>query len=314
MLVADNVKTIDQSIDVYLEYCGAKRMSPHTLVTKRRSLERFVERCKQIGITDPREVDLEVMEDFRLHLHLYKKVLDGEPLSINSQYKFLTDLKLFMRHLYRRKIIRHTDHEDFELPRSQKSLPRSVLTHDEIERVLMMPMIRQDERGIRDRTIMEVLYASAIRRSELVRLKLDHIDLSKQTLMVVEGKGLKDRVLPIAERACKWVEHYQKEARPKLLSLDSTDQLFLAMDGKPCNADQIGLAVGRYFRRSGIDKPGACHQFRHSVATAMLENGADIRFIQVFLGHADISSTQIYTHVAIKKLQEVYENCHPAIR
>ena len=307
-----DIKHLPEAVLFYLDDCLARGMSVNTIIIKRHSLRRFTDWCATMRIESPQEVNLEVMEVFRHYLHHYKKVLDGEPLSINSQHKFLTDLKLFLRRLHRRRIITNSDFEEFELPRCKKGLPRVVLSPEEVERIFLMPMLRGDYIGIRDRAIMEVYYATAIRRSELVRMKISHIELGKGILMVVEGKGLKDRRLPIAQRACDWVSRYLDEVRPKFVTIDSGDALFLSRNGPPINPNQAGQMVGKYVRRAGIDKPGACHLFRHAGATSMLDAGADIRYVQVMLGHADISTTQIYTHVAIKQLEKVYRRTHPA--
>lgn len=199
------------------------------------------------------------------------------------------------------------------MPKCQKRLPRSVLSPEEVERIFVLPLLRGDLVGIRDRAIMEVYYASAIRRSELVRIRLSHIDLDKQLLMIVEGKGLKDRYLPTAERACRWIKRYLDEVRPKFIGIESDDVLFLSNKGMSLHPNQVGQMVGKYVRRSGIDKPGACHLFRHAVATSMLNAGADIRYVQEMLGHADISTTQIYTYVATEQLEKVYKQTHPAV-
>ena len=130
--------------------------------------------------------------------------------------------------------------------------------------------------------------------------------------MIIEGKGLKDRHLPIAQRACDRVRVYLDEVRPKFLTIESEEALFLHHKGYPLKADQVGQMVGKYIRRAGIEKPGACHLFRHAVATSMLNAGADIRYVQELLGHADISTTQVYTHVAINQLEKVYQLTHPA--
>ncbi len=312
MWSAPEIETLSEAVLFYLEDCLARGMSPNTIITKQQSLKRFTEWCVTQSIHKPQEVNLEVMEGFRHYLHYYKKILDGKPLSINSQHKFLTDLKLFLRRLHRRLIISNADFEEFEMPKCQKRLPRSVLSPEEVERIFALPLLRGDFVGIRDRAIMEVYYATAIRRSELVRIKLSHIDIGKQLLMVIEGKGLKDRHLPIAERACQWVQRYLDEARSQFVSISSEDILFLSREGLPLNPDQVGQMVGKYVSRSGIDKPGACHLFRHAAATSMLNAGADIRYVQEMLCHADISTTQIYTHVAINQLEMVYNRTHPA--
>ncbi|MCG8672223.1 MAG: tyrosine-type recombinase/integrase [Pseudomonadales bacterium] len=243
---------------------------------------------------------------------IIKKQQDGKQLSINSQHKFLTDVKLFLRRLYQRKLISDSSFESFEMPRCQKRLPRAVLSRAEVELIFRMPMLRGDDRGIRDRAILELYYASAIRRSELVRLTLDHIDLISRVISVIEAKGMKDRWIPISQRACNWLDRYIKEVRYKHLTLDSEGRLFINAEGEPMKSDYVGQMVGKYIRRSGVNKPGACHLFRHSVATSMLDNGADLRYVQELLGHADISTTQIYTHVSIEKLKSVYLSSHPS--
>ncbi|MCP4769417.1 MAG: tyrosine-type recombinase/integrase [Gammaproteobacteria bacterium] len=309
---ASTVATLSDAAEFYLDDCVARGMSPKTIIIKRQSLGRFLSWCLSQGITRPEEVNLEAMEGYRHFLHHYKKILDGKPLSINSQHKFLTDLKLFLRRLHRHQIISNADFEEFELPKCQKRLPRVVLTFEEIERIFAVPMLRGDLIGIRDRSILELFFASAIRRSELVRLNIEHIDRNERILTIVEGKGLRDRRLPIARRACRWIKRYLEEVRPQFFSIDSCDALFISDKGLPLNPDQVGQRVGKYVRRAGIDKPGSCHLFRHAAATLMLDAGADIRHVQEMLGHADISTTQIYTHVAIKQLTRVYNRTHPA--
>lgn len=312
MWTAPVIESLSDAVDFYLDDCTSRGMSPNTIILKRQSLRRFINWCAINKIVKPQEINLEVMEGFRVYLHHYKKIRDGKPLSINSQHKFLTDLKLFLRRLYKRRVIKNAEFEEFELPRCKKGLPRSILSPEEVESIFLLPVLRGDLDGIRDRAIMELYYASAIRRSELTRLRTDHVDLKKQVLMVVEGKGMKDRIIPIAERACQWVERYLIKVRPQFVNIKSSEALFLSRNGRPLHPDQVGQMVGKYIRRAGIDKPGACHLFRHSAATSMLDAGADIRHVQKILGHADISTTQIYTHVAIKQLEEVYNRTHPS--
>lgn len=314
MRSALKIKTISEAVNFYLEDCIARNMTQSTIKLKRQSLERFCNWCLAEQIRSPQEVDLDVMEDYRHFLHHSKKKSNGKPLSINTQYKFLTDLKLFLRRLYCRRVITNGEFESFEMPRCKKGIPRVVLSPEEIERIFVLPTFRNDLIGIRDRAILELLYASAIRRSEVARLKLSHLELDKFLLQIVEGKGLKDRRIPINNRAVEWINRYMVEIRPKLATLDSEDFLFIAASGYPMKPDQVGQMVGKYVRRAGIDKPGACHLFRHAVATSMLNAGADIRYVQELLGHSDLSTTQIYTHVAIEQLQKIYEKTHPAVK
>jgi len=165
--------------------------------------------------------------------------------------------------------------------------------------------------GLRDRAMLETLYSTALRRMELPGLALYDVDTTRRLVMVREGKGKRDRVIPIGERAAAWVDKYLQEARPQLLVGDA-DALFLSDYGEPVTPEYVAERVRRYMHFAGIHKPGACHLLRHACATHMLENGADTRFIQALLGHKNLATTQIYTHVSIEKLREIHDATHPA--
>jgi integrase/recombinase XerD len=170
-----------------------------------------------------------------------------------------------------------------------------------------------DPAGVRDRAMLEVLYSTGIRRSELARLAVTDIDHERQTLLVRLGKGKKDRLIPIGERALAWVRKYLAEARPKLaVSGDDDGTLFLTADGTPFALDALTRIASGYVKASGVPKTGACHLFRHTIATLMLEGGADIRYIQAMLGHAELSTTQIYAQVSVRALQAIHSATHPA--
>jgi integrase/recombinase XerD len=184
------------------------------------------------------------------------------------------------------------------------------LTHAEVEAVLAATL-QNGERGIRDRAMIETLYATGIRSFECTNLTIYDVDTIQGTLMVREGKGKKDRLLPIGEHACAWIDKYATEVRPRFL-VDANEQtLFLSYRGEPLTNTTLGMIVRGYFQQVGITKLGACHLFRHAMATAMLDNGADIRHVQVMLGHSKIDTTAIYTHVSLAKLREVYTATHP---
>ena len=151
-----------------------------------------------------------------------------------------------------------------------------------------------------------------IRRLELIGLKLYDMDVERGTVMIRQGKGKKDRMIPIGDRAMMWVDKYLTEVRPRLVMEPDDGTLFLANHGEvftPCRLTQM---VGRYVRKADVNKSGACHLFRHTMATLMLENGADIRFIQQMLGHSRLETTEIYTKVSIRKLKEIHTATHPA--
>jgi integrase/recombinase XerD len=159
--------------------------------------------------------------------------------------------------------------------------------------------------------MLEVLYSTGLRRTELANLRRYDADLSRLIVFVREGKGRKDRVVPLGERAGLWLDKYMAQSRPQFIGAEC-DALFVNDYGEPVTPDYLASKVRRYMEEAGIDKPGSCHLFRHACATHMLDNGADIRFIQAMLGHAALSSTERYTHVAIGKLQQIHAATHPA--
>lgn len=165
--------------------------------------------------------------------------------------------------------------------------------------------------GLRDRALLETLYATGLRRMEAAGVGVYDVDLQRGTLWVRQGKGGRQRVVPLGERAVAWLDKYLSEARPQLLATD-TQALFLTDYGEPMRADHVSARVKRYMRFAGVDKVGATHLLRHACATHMLEGGADIRFIQEMLGHANLETTEIYTHVSIDKLIAVHRATHPS--
>jgi integrase/recombinase XerD len=166
--------------------------------------------------------------------------------------------------------------------------------------------------GVRTRAMLETLYSTGIRRMELAGLKLFDVDVERGSLMVRLGKGAKDRLVPIGERACAWIDKYAKDVRPELVAGADDYTLFLDDDGKPFDPSKLGDLVKKHLLAAGITAPGACHLFRVACATHMLENGADIRYIQSLLGHSKLDTTQIYVQVSLAKLKEVHAATHPA--
>jgi integrase/recombinase XerD len=165
--------------------------------------------------------------------------------------------------------------------------------------------------GLRDRTVMEVLYATAMRRGELVGLHLVDTDLARRRLTLRQTKNQWDRVVPMGERAATWLERYLADARPQLVFGDDPGHVFLAMNGERLGPKWLSGQMRRYILAADIGKSGSCHIFRHSAATAMVEHGADIRYVQELLGHRDLSSTHIYTRVAPERLAAIHAATHP---
>ena len=185
------------------------------------------------------------------------------------------------------------------------------LSQSEVEAVLAQPDLATPL-GLRDRAMLETLYSTGLRREEVLALHLSDLDRQHGTLLVRRGKGNKDRFVPIGTRALAWIDKYLSEVRPALAQDSCTPILFLTKTGRAMHPNHFSAEVREYLEKAGIAKAGACHLFRHSTATLMLEGGADVRYIQAMLGHTSLATTQIYTHVSIAKLREVHEKTHPA--
>jgi integrase/recombinase XerD len=294
----------------FLEAVRVKGLSEKTVVGRDSSLAAFIRWCQERGLDRPQDVTRPVLERYRRHLfHLRKD--DGEPLSFATQRHRLSHLRGFFQWLTRENHLLSNPASELELPRRHRQLPRHVLGVDEIERVLAQTLLH-GELGVRDRAIIETLYSTGIRRTELTRLSLYDVETKNGTLLVREGKGRKDRFVPLGQRACRWIERYRDEVRPSLVLEPDRGILFLHEYGEAFSHNRLGDLVKKYLLAAGVTVPGSCHLFRHAMATHMLNNGADVRFLQAILGHSQLSTTEIYTHVAIAKLQEVHARTHPA--
>jgi integrase/recombinase XerD len=300
-------------VAAYLDHARtAKQMSETTLRVKEWHLNWFVLWCHEREVRRAVDVTRAIVERYQRHLFHFKKP-DGASLSIGFQRERLNSLRAFFRWATRRNHLLANPASELELPRKPQRLPRAVLTAHEAELILSVPDVDTPE-GLRDRALMEVMYATGVRRSEVARLILDDVDVERGSLLVREGKNKKDRMLPLGERASAFVKKYLDEARPFIVVDNDTRALFVRNDGAAFHPDQLTGIVSRHVKRAGITKSGACHMFRHTMATLMLEGGADIRFIQAMLGHTELSTTEIYTRVSILKLREVHSATHPAAK
>ncbi len=294
----------------FLAWSVAIGISPFTLRHRQRAVRRFILWAMERSLTRPQDITLPILDRYQRHLYHYRKK-DGTPLSFTSQHTELVPLKAYFKWLARERRILYNPASELVMPKAPRQIPRYVLTVEEVERIISEPDTSTLV-GIRDRAMLEVLYSSGVRRNELVHLDVVDVDTRRGSVLVREGKGRKDRMVPLGERACRWVEKYLIEVRPELLSTTEDGRLFLTDYGEPYSPDWLGEYVKGAIRRAGVMVPGACHLFRHACATHMLENGADIRYIQALLGHSSLTSTQIYTHVSIQKLKEIHTATHPA--
>ena len=296
-------------LERYLIWLATHNFADRTVNVRRLQLSRFILWCLDRPVPRPDELTPQMIERFQRHLFYYRK-RDGQPLSISSQSHWLTALRRWLGWIKDQRVIEHNPAIEMQLPREEKRLPRHALSRHEAETVLAQPDVSIPT-GLRDRAIMETLYSTGVRRSEAANLQLEDLDRQRQVLLVRQGKGNKDRFVPIGDRALAWIDKYLAEARPQLVNGAEQPTLFVTNQGCPIHPGQLSLQVRRYMDKAGITKRGSCHLFRHTVATLMLEAGADVRYIQALLGHVSLCTTQIYTHVSICKLCEVHRRTHP---
>jgi integrase/recombinase XerD len=303
----------------FLEAMAARQFSAHTVKNRRIELGYFIDWCEARAILRPDEVTRAMLEHYRQHVFHYRTRTSEAPLSFQTQTKRLISVRVFFQWLARGHHLLYNPASELELPRPQERLPRHILTVAEVEQVInACDVANPAGLGIRDRAMLETLYSTGMRRAELVALRTDDVDIERGTVLIRQGKGKKDRVVPIGERACRWIEKYLYTVRPGYLEGEDTGSLFLAKHGEAMQGKQLSVIVKKAIEAAALDRfkdthpNAACHLFRHACATHMLENGADIRFIQALLGHSDLSTTEVYTRVSILQLKAVHERTHPA--
>jgi integrase/recombinase XerD len=296
-------------IEEFIAWMRVRNTAEYTQYNRRACVAQFVRWAAERGLEDPMEVTRPVLESYQRYLYYYRQK-NEKPLTFRTQYARLAAVRAWFRWLVRNHHILHNPASDLDMPRLEKRLPRAVLNEEETERVMMQPDLR-DPLGVRDRAILETFYSTGIRRMELVNLKLYNVDHLRGTLSIWLGKGKKDRVVPIGERALAWVDKYLREARLQFVIEPDDGTLFLSIEGGPFHLDRMSRLVRQYVEQANLGKSGACHMFRHTMATLMLENGADVRYIQEMLGHSSLESTQVYTQVSIRQLKQIHSATHP---
>ncbi|AEV95166.1 site-specific tyrosine recombinase XerD [Pediococcus claussenii] len=278
-----------------------KGLSENTIISYRQELVRFRDYLAQKEITDLTSIDRYLILD-------YLNELDQRGRAKNSIIHTVSSLRKFFKYLLIEEKINDDPMANVAPPKKSKHLP-SVLTSDEVEKLLRVPNI-QTNLGVRDRSLLEVMYATGMRVSEVINLTLSELHLEMGLIETI-GKGDKKRIIPIGDIAIKWLTEYLTIARPQLLKTQHFDQVFLNQRGKPLTRQGVWKNLKKMVQSAGINKNITPHTLRHSFATHLLENGADLRIVQELLGHSDISTTQIYTHVTQQRLANVYDKYHP---
>lgn len=294
----------------YLENLRVKNFSEQTLYGRAKMLKYFRQFCEQLNITQARQVTRAVVMNYQSHLYHYRK-RDEQPLTVGTQKHWLGVVGALFSWLTKESLVLYNPASDLELPRREYRLPRAVLSAAEAEAILNVPDVKTPD-GVKFRAILEVFYSTGIRRLELCKLNLGDIDYDRGLVRVEQGKGKKDRFVPIGERALLWVEKYLHEVRPRLCPAMSEPALFLNTISQRINDGRLGSQVHEIIKKAEVGKTGSCHLFRHTFATVLLENGCDVRYVQAMLGHANLETTEIYTHVSIRNLKLAHERYHPA--
>jgi integrase/recombinase XerD len=294
---------VQSAIDGFIQFLAVERgLSQNYQLSTRRSLEEFAAwAADRKSVKSPRDVDLAMISEY-----LANRKREG--LSASSIKLVVVALKIFFRHLAGKGKVKSDPTEALSLPRIERYLPETLnelQVQQLIERVDVNAPL-----GLRDRAILELLYASGLRISELSNARLENLS-SDEGILRVTGKGNKTRLVPVGRKACAALAVYLENERPKLVKQRSGSEIFLSIRGTRLTTVRIWQIVKHHAQQSGLDRNVYPHLLRHSFATHLLSNGADLRIIQEMLGHADISTTQVYTHVDQQRLKAVHRRFHP---
>lgn len=292
-----NQNIIDSFTDtLWMEY----GLSKNTLGSYKTDLAGFALWLEKKG------ADLSTAQRSQLLDYLARRVQKGSQPRTTA--RLLSTLRRFYQYLVREGKIEGDPSARIDAPKLGRILPES-LTEDEVEQLLEQPD-SEDALGLRDRTMLEVLYATGLRVSELINLRIEQLNL-RQGVVRVTGKGSKDRLVPMGDESISWIERYLGEARSVILAGKQNDALFPTRRGNAMTRQAFWYMIKRYAGKAGIKKSLSPHTLRHAFATHLLNHGADLRVVQMLLGHSDLSTTQIYTHISRERLKKMHEQHHP---
>jgi len=299
----DGLLAINNLIDDFLLYIKQKNYSAHTRINYAEDLRQFMEFVNGEGIEEIKNIDLTL-------IRRYLAAMKDKDYSRSTIMRKTSSLRSFFKFLTRRGILEQNPFLILHRMKREKKLPQFLYVH-EFEELIAAP--DSSPKGLRDKAILEVLYGAGIRVSELVGLNLDDLDLSRGYLRVF-GKGAKERIVPLGSKGCLAVQRYLQEAREFFFRKNKAMEekaLFLNKRGRRLSARSIRRLIDDYVRKAALQRRVSPHTLRHSYATHLLEGGADLRAVQELLGHVDISTTQIYTHLSRDRVRQVYKKTHP---
>jgi len=295
-------KNFDLLLDEFVNYLTVeKRLAPNTIESYNRDLINFIEYASSRGMVEIGHAKIETIRN-------YLKYLMQKGLSSTSRARHLASIRVFFRFLSNEKKLDRDPTIHLESPKLWSKIP-DILTVEEVDLLLNQPDMKSSF-GVRDKAMLEVLYATGLRVSELVSLKINNVNLQAGFIIAI-GKGSKERLIPLGDKARLITEEYVVNIRPKLLKAKMMPELFLSRLGKKMTRQAFWKILKKHTIATGTKTEISPHSLRHSFATHMLAGGANLRAVQQMLGHADISTTQIYTHVMKNRLKESYDKFHP---
>ncbi|MDY6826663.1 MAG: site-specific tyrosine recombinase XerD [Bacillota bacterium] len=293
---------MQKQLQSYTNYLAVEKgLARNTLESYNRDLRKMIAFLKKKGVTSPEAVDHIVLTEFIGEL---KK--NGQATSSIS--RCIASIRSFFNFLLQEGVIRRNVASKLESPRIERKLPR-ILTTDEVDKLLDQPSPSK-HKELRDKAMLELLYASGIRVSELVSLDLNDFD-PRVGYLRCRGKGMKERIVPVGSVAVNYVNEYLRKTRMRMIRTNSETALFVNQHGRRMTRQGFWKILKKYAQKANIKGEITPHTLRHSFATHLLENGADLRSVQEMLGHSDISTTQIYTQVTRRKIREIYDKAHP---
>jgi len=305
-------QVFDLLLSRYRQQLELLNYSTRTWQTRSSYLRGFTRFLDEVKITEVQAITAPVLADFQRWL-FYQPTVHGTARATVTLNRTLTAVRGFFRFLKQEGYIGRDPTEEIEFAREPQRLPRNILTPQEARKIVETPDTSTHV-GYRDRVILEVLYATGIRKLELMNLVLDDVNLEEELLRINGGKGAKDRVVPLSRVACSFLESYVKGVRPELLGKKTSNRLFVSMRGNPIARNSLGAVVEKYARLARVKKHVTCHLWRHSCATHLLKNKANLRHVQEILGHRSLATTERYLSLTITDLKEAHAKCHPRER
>lgn len=304
---------IDDLVENYRLHLKRKGYAPKSIEAYLHALTHFLGFLDEAGVKRPDELTRETVVAYQEALYTGRTVA-GHPLALRTQSLWLTALLGFLKYLVREGVLLLNPGEDVELPRfGPRNPPRNIPTEAEIDALLEAPD-QTTLLGLRDQAILEILYSTGMRVGELVRLKVYDIDQTQGLARIIGGKGGKDRTVPLGRVAVRAVKKYLRKVRPQHVGTGKTNALLVSNTGRRLWPTAVQRQVQIYVEKAKIEKRITPHSLRHACATHMLRRGASIRHIQELLGHRQLSTTQLYTHVEIEDLKQIHSRTHPRER